>query len=113
MMLFFSSPHSCSLYVHMQKCTSKQGKVGALHLGLWVILTALLECLHFFSRWGSLPRSKTFSGAFEDAQSASFQKVIGVINIASVHIYSSAVNQCYVIIYTVSLCCKPAHQRKD
>lgn len=97
----------------MQKCTSKQGKVGALHLGLWVVLTALLECLHFISRWGSFPLSKTFSGAFGDAQSASFQKVLGVINIASVLIYLSVVNQCHIIIYTVSLCFKPTHQSKD
>lgn len=71
----------------MEKCTSEQGKVGELHLVFWLILTALLECLHFITRRGSLPLSKTFSGAFEDAQSANFQKVIGaIIVISSVHV---------------------------
>lgn len=60
----------------------------------WLILTALLECLHFITRWGSLPLSKTFSGAFEDAQSANFQKVIDAAASVISSVHGHLVNRC-------------------
>lgn len=91
---FLFPPHSCSKCVYMEKCTSQQGEVGASHLVFSLILTALLKSLHFISRWGSLPLSKTFSGAIEGAQS--FQKVLPVVIIvvvSCVYVKSSVVSQ--------------------
>lgn len=92
--LFFFSPRSCSLCIYMEKWTNKQGKVGALQLGLLGVLT-LFKCVHFISRRGSLPLSKTFCGGFENASCASFKRVLPVVVVCS--------NYCYFFLYMSSV----------